>query len=401
MTPLSRCLCARILASAALLVVVLGGGAPAHAQKRTPAASSFATLSAKADAARDAGRLDEAASLYRQALAVDPTWQEGWWSLGTILYDHDSYPPAARAFRRLLAYNPKDGTAHLMLALCEYQLDRNDSALQHIATAKQLGVKSDQQLVRVLHYHEGMLLLRKGRYEDALAALKVLVEDGVESGELDAALGLGVLLIRPKDAPSESVPERQVVLRAGRAERYRLAQQWDAARAAYGDLVKESPAFPNIHYAFGRFLLAVEDTDAARQEFKEEIVNNSRHVRARMQIAATYYRVDSAAGIPFAQEVVKLEPDYPFGHYLLGLLYLDSRDLTRAIQELESAARMVPTEPQFQFSLGSAYARAGRPKDAARARAAFAKLGGTHPPGSGEGNDPPRLDLDRQSRQPK
>jgi predicted Zn-dependent protease len=295
----------------------------------------------------------------------------------------------------LLAYNPKHGTAHLMLALCEYQLDRNDSALQHIGTAKRLGIKSDQQLVRVLHYHEAMLLLRKGRYEDALDALKVLVEAGVESDELDAALGLGVLLIRPKDAPSDGA-EHQIVVRAGRAERQRLAQQWDVARAAYGDLVKQSPAFPNIHYAFGRFLLAVEDTDAAIQQFKEEIENNPQHVRARMQIAATYYRVDSAAGIPFAQEVVNLEPDYPFGHYLLGLLYLDSRDLTHSIQELETAVRMVPTEPQFQFSLGSAYARAGRPKDAARARAAFARLGGTRPPGSGEGSTPPRLDLDHQ-----
>jgi tetratricopeptide (TPR) repeat protein len=396
MTPLSRYLGARTVASAALLIVALGGVARAHAQNRAPALSSFATLSAKANDARDAGHLDEATSLYRQALAVDPTWQEGWWSLGTILYDQDSYPSAARAFRRLLAYNPKHGTAHLMLALCEYQLDRNDSALQHIATAKRLGVKSDQQLVRVLYYHEGMLLLRKGRYEDALDALKVLVEDGVESDELDAALGLGVLLIRPEDAPSDGVPERQIVVRAGRAERHRLAQQWDAARAAYGDLVEEFPAFPNIHYAFGRFLLAVEDTDAAIQQFKEEIENNARHVRARMQIAATYYRVDSAAGIPFAQEVVKLEPDYPFGHYLLGLLYLDTRDLTHSIQELETAARMVPTEPQFQFSLGSAYARAGRPKDAARARAAFARLGGTRPPGSGEGSTPPRLDLDHQ-----
>src|SRR4029453_14054033 len=106
MTPLSRYLSARTVASAALLIVALGGVARAHAQNRAPALSSFATLSAKANAARDAGHLDEATSLYRQALAVDPTWQEGWWSLGTILYDQDSYPSAARAFRRLLAYNP-------------------------------------------------------------------------------------------------------------------------------------------------------------------------------------------------------------------------------------------------------------------------------------------------------
>jgi predicted Zn-dependent protease len=95
-----------------------------------------------------------------------------------------------------------------------------------------------------------------------------------------------------------------------------------------------------------------------------------------MQIAAVHYRVDSAAGIPFAAEVVKLEPTYPFGHYLLGLLYFDSGDVQHAIPALEAAARMAPREAQFQFALGNAYAKAGRKEDAARARAAFRNLGG-------------------------
>jgi predicted Zn-dependent protease len=89
---------------------------------------------------------------------------------------------------------------------------------------------------------------------------------------------------------------------------------------------------------------------------------------------------------------VKLQPSYPFGHYLLGLLYLDTNDVARAIPELEAAARLVPTEPQFQFSLGSAYARAGRQKDAARARAAFTRLGGAD--ASAEAARQPRFDLD-------
>jgi Flp pilus assembly protein TadD len=92
-------------------------------------------------------------------------------------------------------------------------------------------------------------------------------------------------------------------------------------------------------------------------------------------LPATHYRVDSAAGIPIATEVVKLEPKYPFGHYLLGLLYFDSGDVNHAIPELETAARMSPREAQFQFALGNAYAKAGRKEDAARARAAFRNLG--------------------------
>jgi predicted Zn-dependent protease len=376
-----------------LFSLLLGGQAAPQARPAPP--SSFTSLAEQADAARDANRLDDAANLYRKALAQRPGWTEGWWSLGTILYDQDSYGPAARAFRHLLAYDPKNGTAHLMLALCEYQANRNDSALEHIETAKKLGIKSDRQLVRVLEYHEGLLLLRKGRYEDAIDALKSLVDDGINSDELSFALGLGVLLVRPDAAPSADAPDHQVILRVGRAERSRLAQQWDAAKTEYRALAQEFPSFPNMHYAFGRFLLALDAPDAAIEQFQAEIANNARHVRARMQIAASYYRVDSAKGLPYAQDVVRIEPRYPFGHYLLGLLYLDTHDLSHAIPALETAARMVPTEPQFQYSLGSAYAQAGRRADAARARAAFTRLGGTHPPGSGEAPERPRLQLDQ------
>ena len=39
--------------------------------------------------------------------------------------------------------------------------------------------------------------------------------------------------------------------------------------------------------------------------------------------------VDSRAGIPFAEEAVKLQPKYPFGHYLLELLYFDTGETVR------------------------------------------------------------------------
>ena len=346
------------------------------AQSRPPTADAFAALSAKADAARDTGRLDEAVSAYRKALALRPTWKEGWWSLGTILYDQDSYPAAARAFRRLVSYDPKNGTAHLMLALCEYQLGLDDDALKNIQAAKTLGIQKDPQLPHVLEYHEAMLLLRKGRFEDSIDALRPLIDDGVHSDDLDLALGMGVLLMRPANLPPEGSSERQLVLRVGQAENYSLLKKFDEAKERYKNLVKEFPAFPNIHYAYGRFLLAAHDQDEAILEFQQEIKNDPTHVRARMQIAASHYRVDSAAGIPYAREVVRREPSYPFGHYLLGLLYLDSADLIHSIPELETAARMVPQEAQFQFALGSAYAKAGRKADAARARAAFRRLGG-------------------------
>jgi tetratricopeptide (TPR) repeat protein len=386
-----------ILPLGGFLCLSLGGAFP----QTKPPSNSFATLSKRADEARDSDRLKEAVALYTRALAVQPKWAEGLWSLGTILYDQNSYPAAARAFRRLVSYDPNNGTAHLMLALCQYQLGLDDSAMQNIQAARKLGIKKDEQLQHVLQYHEGMLLLREGRYEDAIEALQLLVKQGVHSDDLDAALGMGALLVRPKDAPSEGTLGRQVLLRAGQAEAYGLLKKYDEGKKSYAALVQEFPAFPNIHYAYGRFLLGFDELDEGIVQFQQEIKNSPAHIRARMRIAAANYRIDSTAGIPYAAEVVKLQPRYPFGHYLLGLLYLDSGDVNRSISELETAVHMVPRETQFQFALGTAYAKAGRKQDAARARTAFLKLGGNNQSPSGAtSNGEQSLHLDKRIAQP-
>jgi tetratricopeptide (TPR) repeat protein len=366
------------------------------AQRRPAPGADFATLSARANAAREASKLDEAVPLYRQALALRPDWKDGWWALGAMLYEQDAHADAAQAFQRLLSLDARNGTAHLMLGLCEYQLNRDASALAHIETAKKLGVLKDGDFANVLVWHEAMLHVRAGRYERGLEILGPLVAAGVDDENLDLALGLGVLLMRPKDAAAEDSVSYRIVQAVGRAERHHLAKEFEAAKKAYSALVEEAPRFPNLHYAYGRFLLATEDPDRGVAEFMKEIAIDPGHVRARMQIAAARYRVDSAAGVPFAREVVELEPTYPFGHYLLGLLYFDTGDVARAIPELETAARMVPREAQFHFALGNAYARVGRKADADRARATFLRLRGQDDP-----NARPRLDLDAATRPPK
>src|SRR6476469_6159565 len=68
--------------------------AAATTKKKAPApatspakAAEFKKLSTDADTARQAGHLDEAVTLYRQALAIKPAWPEGLWGLGTSLYE--------------------------------------------------------------------------------------------------------------------------------------------------------------------------------------------------------------------------------------------------------------------------------------------------------------------------
>jgi hypothetical protein len=51
-------------------------------------------------------------------------------------------------------------------------------SLRDIQAAKEFGTRKDEQLVHLLHYHEAMLLLRKGRFESAVEALTFLINDG-------------------------------------------------------------------------------------------------------------------------------------------------------------------------------------------------------------------------------
>jgi tetratricopeptide (TPR) repeat protein len=342
--------------------------------KSSQPSADFKKLSASADAARDADQLDRAATLYRQALNLRPQWVEGWWSLGTIEYDQNDYAGAASAFSKVKALDAKTGTARVMLGLCEFQLGQDASALRDIEAGKKLGIADDSQLWQVMVYHEGVLLRRAAKFEAAQQQLVRLCSHGVENSDVIRALGLTVLRVPGKDELPNNSPGAGVVSAVGHAECRVAQKKFDQARREYSEVVKTYPQYPNIHYAYGRFLLDLNDTEGAIGQFEQEIKNDPNHVFARLQIAAAKYRVDSKGGLPFAEAAVKLNPDLPLAHYLLGLLLLDTGESARAVPELETARRGFPNEAQVYFALGNAYARAGRPQDAARARATFLRL---------------------------
>jgi predicted Zn-dependent protease len=331
------------------------------------AQASFSTLSKGADEARDANQLDRAADLYRQALAIRPSWAEGWFSLGTIQYDRNSYQPAALSFGKAAKLAPKQGTAFVMLGLCEFELGRESEAFKHLTEGLRSGI-ADPPLHDVALFHEGVILQRAGQFDKARRTFYSLCLGGVESNALLEALGLAALLMRDKAA---SAP---VIAKVGHAEWLAGQQKFAAARNEYSAVVQAYPAFPNIHYAYGRFLLDIRDPASAVSEFEAEIKNQPNHVLARLQIAAVRYRVDSAAGLPYAQAAVQLEPALPLGHYLLGLLLLNTGDDKGALPELEIARKLLPREPGVYYALGTAYTHVGRTQEAAQARAQFQRL---------------------------
>lgn len=355
------------LLSALLLMLSLG-----RAQS-TASRSGFDTLAKRAEEARSADHPDEAVSLYKSALAVRPDWAAGWGSLGRIEYERHNYKAAREALGHFLQLSLNDGDATVLMGLCEFELRQDEKALQHLEHGKQLGV-SDHNLRFAASYHEGLLLLRAGGFKAAQVSLSSLCTVGMHSAEVLENIGLSYLRILPKNSPPAGLPGANVVQRVGHAACLAAQKEFDNAREEYRALEQEHPKYPYLHYAVGRFWADMDDVSAAVVEFQEELKNQPNDINSRLEIAAAEYKLDSAAGLPYAKEAVKLNPLVPSAHYLLGLLYLDTDNYEKAIQELETARRALPKDAKICFALGSAYARAGRKEDAARARAAFAQL---------------------------
>jgi tetratricopeptide (TPR) repeat protein len=372
-----------VFGAAIAVLMVLGYAGPcdpARAQSHSGRARSsgtssegFEALEKKADEARDAGRLDDAVKLYHRALGMNPKWAEGWWSLGTLQYDSDRYAEAELAFERVVALDPKQGTARAMLGLCEFALGEQERALKHIEESKTLGVLEDAQLRDVVMYHEGVLLQRAGRFEAAKGALASLCLSGVRSAELAGTFGMVALRMRDVSPPDASTEAGRVVQHVGRAACLSGAKDYDAAKAEFERVIAGAPHFPLVHYAYGRMLQDARDHDGAIKEFEAEIAEQPDSILPRLRIAAAEYKWNPAAGLKFAQEAVKLKPEVPLGHYLLGLLLLETGAYQQAIPELETAHKAFPQETKIDISLANAYTQVGRTQDAARARTEFAR----------------------------
>jgi len=347
-----------------------------HVTKRRGAGGAspdLASLQKKADEARDSGRLDDAAKFYHRALAIDPKWAEGWWSLGTLQYDSDRYAEAELAFEKVLVIDPKHGTARAMLGLCEFELGQPGRALKDIQESEKMGVLEDQQLRDVVMFHEGVLLQRAGRFEAAKGALSSLCLGGSRTVELAATFGMVALRMRDAAPPEASSEAAQVVQHVGRAACLSGAKEYDAAKREFESVMGSAPHYPLLHYAYGRMLQDARDHDGAIKEFEAEIAEQPKGVLPRLRIAAAEYKWNPEAGLKFAEEAVKLQPELPLGHYLLGLLLLETGEYRRAIPELEAAGKAFPQEAKIDISLANAYSQVGRVQDAARARAEFAR----------------------------
>ncbi len=334
---------------------------------------AFDRVSKEAAAARQQNRIPDAVGLYRQAVNLRPTWSEGWWFLGELLYDQDKYPEARDALRRLVLLDRKTGPGFALLGLCEYETKEYARALDHINQARRLGLGEDPQARRVVPYHAVVLLTKFEQYESALQVLEKIVRAGEPGSDVILAAGLAGLRrpILPADVPAS---DKDLIDQAGRAVCAMAGKRPADAQKYFTGLLAQYPNAPNVHYLYGAFLLT-SDEEAGVREFEKELEGNPKQAEVLATLALEYEkRGDSDKAIGYARRAVEADPKFFAAHGVLGRLLADSGEVDKGIQELEIARQQAPDSPQVHFSLAAAYSIAGRKADAAKERAEFVRL---------------------------
>ena len=119
--------------------------------------------------------------------------------------------------------------------------------------------------------------------------------------------------------PTEVPPDRrEMVLMAGRGSYMMATRMTDAAGKAFEGLVARYPETPNIHYAYGVFLL-IEQPAKAIEEFKRELEIQPNDPESLMQIAYQNLKdSDPASALPWAKQAVDAAPNVFASHRALG-----------------------------------------------------------------------------------
>lgn len=330
-------------------------------------ASRFDDISAQAAAARDQGDVPHAIQLYSQAVQLNSKWADGWWFLGSLEYGAGSYAEARDALNHYLELTPDAPPALALRGLCEFETGQDEQSLSDIEKAIAMGAANQSRNEQILRYHEGLLLTRMGRFDEALKAYSFFAQKGISSPELFIAIGLAGLHmpIQPKDASADL--QDLLTGTGGAVYQFQSGDQAGAAKS-FQNLFQKFPTTANLHYLYG-ILLYSADPDSSIGEFEKELQVNPGNQQAQVMVPWALLMKDRAQeALPYARQVAAAQPKVAAAQLVLGRALAETGDLASGIQRLEQALQLEPNNLEIHIALAKAYSRSGRDQDARRER---------------------------------
>jgi tetratricopeptide (TPR) repeat protein len=299
---------------------------------------------------------------------------ESEWNSAMLSYSAGHYPEAIAALKAYVARKPGNGTAWAVMGLSEFEIKDYNNALIHLQRGQDLGMGGSAESVQLARYRFAILLNRNAEFDRAIELLAP--EAGAKPLAEKIQFVLGMALLHIPLLPEQVEPAKSNLVRAaGEISLLLQDSKYDEVFPKFQALLRQYPATPFLHYAYGTALAALSQYDDAESELREELRISPKSDLAYARLASiALKRRHAADALPSAQRAVQLAPASAEARYLLGRSYLELGQDQKAVQELETARRLAPGSPEVHFNLAKAYARSNLREKAGEERAIFARL---------------------------
>ncbi len=218
------------------------------------------------------GRVEEATSHYRRAIALRPDYAPAYNNLGSALRANGRPDEAVAAFERALDLQPDYAEAHYNAGNAFVELGKTSEAIDHFKRALQMNPGSADA-----HNNLGIVLVGQNRLDEAIAEFNAAI--GVDANSAKAHRNLGDALAS-KGAAEMAIHHLRQAVRLEPTDgsaHYDLgsilleAGQLDEAIAEFRSALTYAPSSPEAHNNLGIALGSQGKLDEAIAHFQEAL----------------------------------------------------------------------------------------------------------------------------------
>jgi tetratricopeptide (TPR) repeat protein len=299
------------------------------------------------------GKVDEAASEFRQALEIRADYPDAHDGLGICLYQQGKLTEAMAQYEQALQLLPRLAVARNGLGVCLYHLGRPAEA----AAQYQQALEAQPDYAEAYN-NLGNSFFKMGRLTEAVAQYQKALQLQPDSAEAHNNLGL-------------------CLFQQGRLEE--ASAQYRAALKLRPDYVETCNNLGNVFFRLGRI-------DEALAQYRKAAELQPHSATAHVNVGAALCqvgRLDEA--IAEFRQAVAVQPGLADAHDSLGMALLKKGNETEALAAFREEARLKPSDPRalckvaWLLATGTQPARRDGAKALELARQANTLTGGKDP----------------------
>lgn len=270
-----------------------------------------------------AGRIDEAETVYRQIVSNHPDHVESIHNLGLIAFQRGDFEGATKSIQHAIKINANDPALHCNLGNVFQARGKLDEAVYSYRHALKLNPAFVSALLNL-----GNVLLELHRPDESVTCF------------------LGALDLKPDSAEAHNFL----------GDALKAQSKIDKAIACYQKAIKLNPKYAHAFNNLGLVLTGQRRFEEATKCFLKTLEIHPGFVDALCNLAnVAREQGQLEQSISLCSRAIELAPNFFEAHSNLGLAFLESGKSAEAIQCFQKSLSINPNSPEVMNNLGNAY----------------------------------------------